>query len=646
MSHAARAPRRLVPFAAMAVAALLLVSLWLATHPYHGIIHDSRLYTLQALARLHPDPLKRDLFLAFGSQDAFSIISAIYAPFLAAFGNATGNILLLLLCQSLWLGAVAMLARRWLGSGTLALVGAAAAIALPGSFSLFEYGEPFLTARLPAEATAIAAVAAIAGDRRLAAAALLTLAAALHPLTALPAIVLVFVHEAIRRPPLWTLAIAAPVVVAGLAVGGIAPFDRLLLRFDPEWLAIVRLRNGYCFLAGWQLGEWLQVLNIATSAALAWRFGPARSRRLLAAAITTAAIGIATTAIGADALGNVLVTSLQTWRWLWVLALVAHIGLAPGIVAALRGAATAPSLIPFGAGLALLALSRFVGGLPLASAATGITALVAGDSADSRRLPAWLTVAGAVLLALVTALTMIAVRAWWTSPLLVGEAVVHAAIGVTITVVAAAAIGWLASTPARDQVLSSLGAPLTALALMLVTGAALNWDQRGAWRRYVDTAAAPPALVALLSGNGQNYWEGDITPLWLIMRQPSHFSCDQGGGVLFSRANAVEYASRRRDFLAFGARELRGVFCEDAGGTPAPPRRDVAALAKLCRRQPGLATLMLLTPVAGARTLVWQSPADYADARATGGSVDLLKTQRFFRYDCADFRPRAAALRP
>ena len=34
--------------------------------PYAGLVHDSILYTLMALARLHPETLSHDVFLRFG----------------------------------------------------------------------------------------------------------------------------------------------------------------------------------------------------------------------------------------------------------------------------------------------------------------------------------------------------------------------------------------------------------------------------------------------------------------------------------------------------------------------------------------------------------------------------------------------------
>src|SRR5450432_3323752 len=70
----------------MATLLLLCVLTWVLSHPYRGLIHDAGLYTLQAMSHLHPGTLSADAFLRFGSQDAFTIFSPLYAWFIQAFG--------------------------------------------------------------------------------------------------------------------------------------------------------------------------------------------------------------------------------------------------------------------------------------------------------------------------------------------------------------------------------------------------------------------------------------------------------------------------------------------------------------------------------------------------------------------------------
>jgi hypothetical protein len=71
---------------ALAVRFLLLAALWVAARPYFGIVHDARLYMVQALHALQPERFAGDLYFAFGSQDAFTAFSALDAPLIGAMG--------------------------------------------------------------------------------------------------------------------------------------------------------------------------------------------------------------------------------------------------------------------------------------------------------------------------------------------------------------------------------------------------------------------------------------------------------------------------------------------------------------------------------------------------------------------------------
>src|ERR1700732_4754496 len=74
----------------LAVAGLVGIATWALSHSYRGIFHDAGLYTLQALARLHPDSLAEDAFLKFGSQDGFTIFSTIFSPIYATASRLLG----------------------------------------------------------------------------------------------------------------------------------------------------------------------------------------------------------------------------------------------------------------------------------------------------------------------------------------------------------------------------------------------------------------------------------------------------------------------------------------------------------------------------------------------------------------------------
>src|SRR5271170_87300 len=90
--------------------ALMLVTLWLAMHGYHGITGDGQIYAFQAFARIHPQ-LMTDLYLQNTSQDRFTIFSPLYAWLIASLGLENSARLLTLLFTVWLLTAAWSLAR-------------------------------------------------------------------------------------------------------------------------------------------------------------------------------------------------------------------------------------------------------------------------------------------------------------------------------------------------------------------------------------------------------------------------------------------------------------------------------------------------------------------------------------------------------
>ena len=140
---ATTAPSRL----GMSVLVILCLTTWAISHSYQGLFHDARLYTLQALAYLHPGSLSHDVFLKYGSQDRFTIFSPVYAAAARALGIEHGAAVLTLLFQIALLGGAYTLARSVL-STPMALAGVAALLAIPGDYGahrIFTCIESFLT---------------------------------------------------------------------------------------------------------------------------------------------------------------------------------------------------------------------------------------------------------------------------------------------------------------------------------------------------------------------------------------------------------------------------------------------------------------------------------------------------------------------
>src|SRR6202035_5732594 len=84
--------------------ALMLATLWLLMHGYHGLTGDAQIYAFQALARIHPQ-LATDLYLQNTSQDQFTIFSPLYAWFIGFMGLEDAARLLTLLFTVWFLAA-------------------------------------------------------------------------------------------------------------------------------------------------------------------------------------------------------------------------------------------------------------------------------------------------------------------------------------------------------------------------------------------------------------------------------------------------------------------------------------------------------------------------------------------------------------
>src|SRR5450631_2244386 len=106
-------------FATLSVG-LMLVTIWLALHGYHGLTGDGQIYAFQALARLHPQ-FAADLYLRNTSQDQFTWFSPPYAWCIGLLGLANAARLLTLLFTLWFLAAAWSFASAVTGRDTASL---------------------------------------------------------------------------------------------------------------------------------------------------------------------------------------------------------------------------------------------------------------------------------------------------------------------------------------------------------------------------------------------------------------------------------------------------------------------------------------------------------------------------------------------
>jgi len=593
--------------AGRAALALALAALWLLGRRYAGLTHDATLYVAQGLRRLDAASFDQDLFFAYGAQDDYTIFPRLYAPLIDLLGAGTAAMLVTIAGQLAFLAAAAALVFRMTSGLTrwwsLALL--AAISGYYGGVGTFRMAEPFATARTLAEPLVIAALACTLSARpRLALAALIA-ATAVHPLVAAPGIAVVFLWHAAKRPRmLWWL----PLFVA-LAVGLAAAWPGATLRLDAAWLAVVFERSPHLFLSQWQAPDWARFLWGLCSLWLVLRFVEAPVRRLALCAAGAALAGMAFTGLAVDLFDSALAAGMQLWRAHWLMQLLAIL-LVPVAVAGMwrRGSAARAAGV-------LLAASCCFGRaeMPVAAALAALAVLF---DASERLRPGWMQ--GKLLRLAMTA----AVSAASVGLLLDAQSRMPSVYGATQPaswldyLPVAGSVGglallafllWLAAC-SRYQVAAAV------LAAAAVLVAVLTWDARTPWSRFIEQAGTSQnPFRAALAPHANVFWFDANGPAWLALGTASWFSVDQGAGIAFRRATAMEYGARK-----LASATLRSRIQNCAVAYPTPCSIDGQTAIALCRRRAGPDYLVLNGPIDGQRAAAqWRMPAELNARRPT-----------------------------
>jgi hypothetical protein len=526
----------------------LLIALWSLLRPYKGLTGDAELYGMQALSRLRPG-LAQDLYLKYGSQDSFTIFSSLYARCIGGIGLTHAALALTILCSALFFGASWVLVRK-LTDATTAYFAVALLIITVGSYgaySVFHYSEDWLTARSLAEAMIALAIACHFCGWRNAGLGVALAAIFVHPLMALPGVLLLI---CLRVPPKVSLAGASlgvcAVLALALAAVSWATLRHYLPVMDAEWIDVVRERSKFLFLQMWSLRDWeLTARPFLCLAITASAMRDERIRKLCVSAMVIGAAGLAVAYI-AGGIGPVaLLLQGQAWRWVWITAFVSCALVVPTLLAVWRNRTVGPPC-------ALLVLAAWT--FPLSDAAAfSAMAFFLWTSRD--RLPQWAVVTfrcAAPILALV----------------LVGWVMTKAAhLAMAAPSAAVAGPVWLA----KCRAIFALEVPA-----MLLVGLFFLTIRRGRWPSQVASAVA--VLAALAAGLGTyTSQSAEITSAeresmaawrqaipagenvfvmparnsaafaWFALERPSYLSVDQSAGVVFSRETAREV--RRRSMV-------------------------------------------------------------------------------------------------
>lgn len=626
----------------LAVAAV--VGLWAVSHPYLGVVHDARIYVLQALREITPDRFAGELIFQYGAQDEYSLFTWLLAPAVDALGISTAAVVLTALGHGLWLAGAIMLVRRLLpevASAATALICLAALPNFYGGLGVFGFAEGFLTPRLFAEAATLWAFWLLIAGRPVAAVAAIVAGAVMHPLYGVIGLGAIWVWALLYD---WRWVGLAPLGVAvavAAAFQGIAPFDGLLTVYDPAWLDVVRIRSPMLFIGEWTAHDWSRIAFSVALVAAAASIEGGQFRRFALTVLCVGLGGIAATGVGADLLDNQLAIQLQFYRSDWLLAVFGHLSLgvllaalfnqrtnAPALAAALVVGVVAVWVFTWqGLPIALIALWLAVGQLrqgwrPFPDAITGC-----GIGAASVAAVVFLIARVANLD--VEMSEMRAKGMHWTdafTPHGLAEMLAIAALALLAT-------AMVARRPRQAIACVVVVAGLASLAV---------WDRRPAYRQIVEAGAAPPGLLAQIPEDASVFYEGFSGRVWFLLGRKSYVGRLHGAPGTFWRPLALEFKRRADALASVGTPNLPGFGAKLSTASLVYPRIEAEDVIQACGRAPGLDIMLLRRRVDGVYIGRWTLWSDPPGTAAAATSDAIAAPNVVYLYDCGALRRNTA----
>jgi hypothetical protein len=527
--------------------ALLLVTLWLSLRGYQGLTGDAQIYAFQALSRIHPQ-FVADLYLQNVSQDQFTVFSPFYAVIIATLGLENAARLLTLLFTA-WLMGAAWSLVRVLAGRPAAWLAVAFLLIVPGDYGgagVFRFSEQYLTARLPAEALIITALACHLRGMKQTGLLLAVAALFIHPLMALPGLLLVIC----LRLPLRVMALGAGagvLVALALAMAAIAlpaasnPFPVM----DTSWLDVVRERSQFLFPQLWSFHDWdLNARPFVCLGLTAVVVRDQRLRTLCAAAALLGAAGLGVALI-AGLIGPVaLLVQGQAWRWVWITMFISALLLPMTALEMWRDDTCGPLCV-------LLLISGWtlaaVDGTAVASLALGFWVTRQYFRARHAACLRWASLALGTAVGLWILIKSGAIVAS-TKPAPAQELLAATRIrdifGLKVSAVMFTALAWWLLRNSRTVATpAALCAALLALSIYILPAAFRQSHSFGSASDIAEFAdwadAIPPTSTVLVAPTR------DVGAfVWFTLQRPNYLALDQSAGAVFSRATALEVRRR------------------------------------------------------------------------------------------------------
>jgi hypothetical protein len=532
--------------AATTALTLMLVALWSLTHRYSGLGGDAKLYAVQALSRIHP-LLSHDLFLQNVSQDRYTIFSPFYAWCIDLFGLQDAALVLTIVFK-IWFLAAAWAFARALTNSYVGFLAVASLIVLNGAYGaydVFHYSEDWVTARSLGEALVITALAFYAHGLRVIGVAIAVGTLFVHPLVALPGVLVLL---CLWAPPRMSLLGAAAGIFAILGVSLAAlrlpSVEHVFSIMDADWLEVTQARSKFLFLQLWSIDDWR--VNARPFVALtvgALVLNDPRFRRLTFAALLVGATGLVVALIASLIGPLAILVQGQAWRWVWVTSFTAVLLMAPTAIQAWRDEKCGPLCaillvcawtFPVLDGAMCAALS-----LMLWSVRRHITTEVA-------RYLRWAAIALSTVI-----LVWIIANSWTTASSSAPESglesstviLVRDFFGLDILV---ALLVWLLSSKIRTT-RSLIGLSIVCAALLATSVFVLPDAFRASARIFGPSTREFSAWRRAVPLDGNVFVVPSPTSAafaWFALERPNYLSLDQSSGVVFSRQTALEVRRR------------------------------------------------------------------------------------------------------
>ncbi|SMC29812.1 hypothetical protein SAMN02745857_04153 [Andreprevotia lacus DSM 23236] len=521
---------------------VLVLAVWLLAHPYVGIFHDGVLYAGQALAMVYPDIYRNDLFIQFGYQGGFTLFTRGYASLIQWMGLSPATKLLTFAVQISYALALIALLRRY-GAAVLVIT-VCLIMALPmhyGGWHIFVVGEGFLTARPIAEFLVIFGIGALLARKIWVASVLMLAAATMHPLMALPGLILCHLLIATwlpwRKRLLWLL---LPVLaLSALILAHKPPFDHPLLQYDHDWLLATQMSNAAVFLANWPEHDWMrvcwQLLTLGLSLALPGM--DETFRRMIKVYLPVCVLALLAAYLATDLFHNVLLTSLQLWRATWLAQLLAVVALA------CMFAHDGPARVQWQLTALLLVFAAFLIWSVYYFYPVMVLAVALALWPRPVRFPPRVAFALTALLAFCVLCGYVAGLSAQSANML---AIFNQAYFKYFTAFSGASLAALVLLGMLPLLLARRKGLRYLMLSLLVCISLTAWDHRPPWIRVADTAAGNNPFDRLVPHHATVYW-ATATPLtWLTMNRSGYALGHTAAATLFSRDFAMGSTPRLR----------------------------------------------------------------------------------------------------